>query len=53
MKCQKIVKNAHHNLPEHKVTYLDGLVHPTNIPQLKYSSFTIINGKEKQQILTF
>lgn len=44
---------AHHNFPEPKLTSSKGFFCPTNIPKPKDPSFTIINDKEMQRILTF
>lgn len=42
------VKNSHRNFPEPKVTSSNCFV----CPRPKDSSFTVINGKKKQQFLT-
>ena len=48
----KKVKNAHHNFPEPKGASLNCVSCPTNSPKPKESSFSVINDKEKQRILT-
>lgn len=50
-KVSKQMKNAHHTVwPQ---TSLNSLFCPANSPKPKVSLFTIINNKEKQQIVTF
>ena len=50
-KCQRIVKKCPHNFPE--VTPLDCFFSSANSPKTRDSQLTVINDKEKQQILTF
>ena len=52
-KMSKMMKNAYHYFPEPTLTSLNYFFSPTSSPKPKGSSFTVINDKEKQQILTF
>ncbi len=51
IKCQKILKNDHHNFLKPKVMPSNCSFGPTNSSKPKDIQFTIIQDKEKQQIL--
>lgn len=46
-------ENSHDNFPEPKVKSSNGFFYPTTSPKPEDSSFTIMEDKEKQQMLKF